>query len=74
MTVCDDDPEEGLIAFPSDERRLHDVAPCITTFSVVLLPVVTGEGPLRDAVAAGVIVTTASASSPAPHEVVARPE
>ena len=74
MTVCDDDSEEGLIPFPSDERRLHDVAPCIKTFSVVLFPVVTDDGPVRDAVAAGVIVTTASASSPAPHDVVARPE
>jgi hypothetical protein len=67
-------PEEGLIEFPREELSVHDVAALVPTVSIALLPEVTEAGPDNDAVAPDVSVTTATASSPSPHDVVARPE
>lgn len=67
-------PEEGLIEFPNEDVRVQDAAPLIETLSVALLPEFTEKGPDSEAVAPFLRLTTATASSPGPHEVDARPE
>jgi len=67
-------PDDGEIALESDDVNVHDVAFATDNERNVPDPCCTKPGPLIDAAAAGTIVNTATASSPAPQAVAARPE
>ena len=68
------EPEAGERLLPSDEESDQEVAFPTESVRFPPVPCLIVAGATREAVAAGTIVRTVTASLPAPHAVLARPE